>query len=81
MGVSWICGSWPNVAEKRTFGVLSVRTVDGEVRAVRVPSEIAHRYAALLHSVVAVSNLMVTDRPRRAAMRQFYCTELRGMSP
>jgi hypothetical protein len=33
------------VAEKRTFGVLSVRTVDGEVRAAYAAARIAQLYA------------------------------------
>jgi len=74
-------GSLPTVAKKRTFGVLSLRSLHGELHAARIPSEIAHRYSALLHSVVAGSNLMVTDRPRREAMPQSYCTELRWVSP
>jgi hypothetical protein len=57
-----ISGSSPAVVEKRTFKVLSVRTVDDEeARAACSPSEIAQLYAALLHYVVAGSVLMVTD--------------------
>jgi hypothetical protein len=40
------------VAEKRTFKVLSVRTVDEEARADCVPSEIAQLYAAYPRLVV-----------------------------
>jgi hypothetical protein len=40
-------GSSPSVAEKRTFRVLSVRTVEGEVRPAYAPSEIPQPYAAL----------------------------------
>jgi hypothetical protein len=50
------------VAEKRTRGALSVRTVQGEVHAAYAPSEIALPYASYLHCVVAGSDLMLTDR-------------------
>jgi hypothetical protein len=47
-------GSPPSVVVKRTVGVLSVRTVQGEVRTAKAPSEFALPYAALRHLVVGV---------------------------
>jgi hypothetical protein len=49
------------VAEKRTFVMLSVRTVDGEVRSAYAPSEFQQLYAALLQFALAGFDLMVTD--------------------
>ena len=49
------------MAEKRTFGVLSDRIGGEEVRAACTLSAIAQLYAALLHCVVAGSDLMLTD--------------------
>jgi hypothetical protein len=59
-------GSLPTVAEKRTFGVLSVRTPDEEVRAACALSKIAQLYTALLHCMFAGSDLSIQHR--RAAI-------------
>jgi hypothetical protein len=48
------------VAENLTFGVLSVRTVDEEVRAVRCLSKSAQLYGALQRCAVVGSSLTIT---------------------
>ena|SRR5215217_7537289 len=54
-------GSWPSVAEKRTFSLFSLRIPDKEVHAACGLSEDPQLYTPLLHCVTADSDLMVTD--------------------
>lgn len=45
VSTSSISGFWPSVAEKRTFGTLSLRSPHGEVYATYATSQIAYLYA------------------------------------
>ena len=49
------------MAEKRAFGVFSVRAVVKGARAAHAPSEIVQLYAASLSFMAARSELIVTD--------------------
>ncbi len=79
------------MAEKRTRGALSVRTVDGEVPAARGLSKIAQLCAAFLHLVVEARSstprctawrrglLSREDRLEGGRVRKYYAATEKGM--